>query len=139
MLPAQLLASRSLALARPHRREDVSVTATTDHPVAGEPHGDPELFVAKGHHGATDKQYVMIALILMVITGFEITISYVHVGWVFLPALLIMMTAKFIIVVSFFMHLKFDHKLFSFLFYTGLILAVSVFAAALATFHFFGS
>jgi cytochrome c oxidase subunit 4 len=37
------------------------------------------------------------------------------------------------------MHLKFDHKLFSFLFYTGLILAVSVFAAALATFHFFGS
>jgi cytochrome c oxidase subunit IV len=139
MLPAQFLASRSLALAHSHRREDVPVTATTDHPATEEPHGGQELFVAKGHHGATDKQYVIIAVILMVITAFEITITYVHVGWVFLPALLIMMVAKFIIVVSFFMHLKFDHKLFSFLFYTGLILAVSVFAAALATFHFFGS
>jgi cytochrome c oxidase subunit IV len=115
------------------------MSTTADHTVTEGSDGGHESFVAKGHHGATDKQYVMIALILMVITGFEITISYVHVGWVFLPALLIMMTAKFIIVVSFFMHLKFDHKLFSFLFYTGLILAVSVFAAALATFHFFGS
>ena len=115
------------------------MSTTADHTVTEEPHGGQESFVAKGHHGATDTQYIIIAVILMVITGFEITISYVHVGWVFLPALLIMMTAKFIIVVSFFMHLKFDHKLFSFLFYTGLILAVSVFAAALATFHFFGS
>ena len=115
------------------------MSSTTDHALTEESQAGHESFVAKGHHGATDKQYIMIALILMVITGFEITISYVHAGWVFLPALLIMMTAKFIIVVSFFMHLKFDHKLFSFLFYTGLILAVSVFAAALATFHFFGS
>ena len=50
-----------------------------------------------------------------------------------------MMTAKFLMVVSYFMHLKFDHRLFSFLFYTGLILAVFVYAVALATFHFFGS
>ena len=67
----------------------------------------------------------------------EVTISYVHVGPIFLPALLIMMVAKFVTVVSYFMHLKFDNRLFSFLFYMGLILAVSVFAAALATFHFF--
>jgi cytochrome c oxidase subunit IV len=113
------------------------MSTTTDHPVAEEPHGGPELFIAKGHHGATDKQYVIIAVILAVITAGEVTITYADVGWVLLPALLIMMVAKFLIVVSFFMHLKFDHKLFSFLFYTGLILAVSVFAAALATFHFF--
>ncbi len=67
------------------------------------------------------------------------TLSYVDVGPLFLPALLIMMAAKFIIVVSFFMHLKFDHKLFSFLFYMGLLLAVGVYCTALATFHFFGS
>jgi cytochrome c oxidase subunit 4 len=95
------------------------MSSTADHTWTEEHPEGEETFVVKGHHGATDKQYILIALILMVITGFEITISYVHVGWVFLPALLIMMTAKFIIVVSFFMHLKFDHKLFSFLFYTG--------------------
>jgi cytochrome c oxidase subunit 4 len=110
--------------------------SATEHIAGEERHGD-ELFVTKGHHAATDKQYIIIALILAAVTAMEVTISYVHVGPIFLPALLIMMTAKFIIVVSYFMHLKFDNRLFSYLFYTGLILAVTVFAAALATFHFF--
>jgi cytochrome c oxidase subunit IV len=113
------------------------MSTTEEATVSEEPHGGPELFVAKGHHGASDKQYVLIALLLATITAGEVTISYVDVGWIFLPALLVMMSAKFLIVVSFFMHLKFDHKLFSFLFYTGLGLALFVFIVALATFHFF--
>lgn len=88
-------------------------------------------------HGATDKQYIIIALILAVITAAEVTLSYIDVGPLFLPAMLIMMVAKFIIVVSFFMHLKFDHKLFSFLFYAGLVMALGVYIGALSTFHFF--
>ena len=47
------------------------------------------------------------------------------------------MVAKFLTVVSYFMHLKFDNKLFSALFYTGLFLAVGVYCGALSTFHFF--
>ena len=91
----------------------------------------------EGHHGATDRQYILIALILAVMTAAEVTLSYVDVGPIFLPALLILMVAKFLTVVSFFMHLKFDNKIFSFMFYLGLILAVGVYSAALATFHFF--
>ena len=91
----------------------------------------------EGHHGATDKQYILIALILALITAAEVTLSYIDVGPVFLPALLIMMVAKFIIVVSFFMHLKFDNKIFSFMFYLGLLLAIFVYCVALSTFHFF--
>jgi len=93
----------------------------------------------EGQHGATDKQYIIIALILMVITALEVTLSYLDVGAIFLPAMLTMMAAKFIIVVSFFMHLKFDNKIFSVLFYMGLGLAVFVYVAALTTFHFFVS
>ena len=89
-------------------------------------------------HGATDKQYIVIAVILAVITAGEVTLTYIDVGPIFLPALLIMMTAKFLVVVSYFMHLKFDNKLFSFLFYLGLVLAVGVYVGALATFQFFG-
>lgn len=88
-------------------------------------------------HGATDKQYILIAALLAVITGGEVAASYLDIGPIFIPALLVMMVAKFLIVVSFFMHLKFDHKLFSWLFYAGLLLAVSVYISALATFHFF--
>ena len=93
----------------------------------------------EGHHGATDKQYIIIAAVLAGITALEITLSYVDVGPIFLPALLILMVAKFLTVVSYFMHLKFDNKIFSFLFYLGLVLAVLVYCAALSTFHFFGS
>jgi len=48
-----------------------------------------------------------------------------------------MMAIKFVMVVSYFMHLKFDNKLFSWLFYAGLFLAVGVYVTALSTFHFF--
>ena len=41
------------------------------------------------------------------------------------------MAIKFLTVVSFFMHLKFDNKMFSCLFYSGLFLAVCVYVAAL--------
>ena len=112
--------------------------STETHPVhPGEDLNADEF--GEGQHGATDKQYIVIAVILALITAAEVTLSYIDVGPIFLPALLIMMVAKFIIVVSYFMHLKFDNKIFSFLFYMGLLLAVFVYCAALATFHFFSS
>ena len=88
-------------------------------------------------HGASDKQYVIIALILAVLTAIEVSTYYVDFGPLFMPTLLILMAVKFVIVVSYFMHLKFDNKLFSWLFYSGLILAIAVYVGALATFKFF--
>jgi len=81
--------------------------------------------------------YVRIAVILAAITGLEVATYYVDFGALFLPSLLLMMAVKFVIVVSFFMHLKFDNKLFSWVFYAGLILALTVYGIFLATFHFF--
>ncbi len=54
-----------------------------------------------------------------------------------MPSLLIMMVVKFVMVVSYFMHLKFEHQMFKLLFYTGLGLALFVYFVALATFKFF--
>ena len=88
-------------------------------------------------HGMSNAGYVRIAAILAAITGLELATYYVDLGALFLPALLIMMAVKFIIVVSYFMHLKFDNKLFSWVFYAGLILALIVYSIFLATFHFF--
>ena len=88
-------------------------------------------------HGLTDGGYIKVAVILAVITALEVSTYYVDFGPFFMPSLMIMMVAKFIIVVSYFMHLKFDNKLFSWMFYAGLFLAVGVYVAALGTFHFF--
>jgi cytochrome c oxidase subunit 4 len=92
---------------------------------------------SEAEHGMSTRGYITIALILAAITALEVSTYYVDFGPLFLPSLLIMMVIKFIMVVSYFMHLKFDNKLFSWLFYAGLILAIGVYAAALSTFHFF--
>ncbi len=89
------------------------------------------------HDHPSDGRYIIIALILAVITALEVAASYVELGAFFLPALLGMMAVKFIVVVRVFMHLKFDNRVFSWLFYTGLLLALFVYLAALLTFRFF--
>jgi len=99
------------------------------HPQAG--HDD--------QHHWSDLQYIQLALALAVITALEVALSYTKdsFGAFFLPLLLIMMAIKFFAVVFYFMHLKFDNRLFGLLFYTGLFLAIFVYCVALFTFHFF--
>lgn len=91
------------------------------------------------HHDdhPSDGRYVVIAFMLAVITALEVAASYIDLGWAFLPALLGMMAVKFIVVVRVFMHLKFDNRVFSWLFYTGLMLALFVYLGLLLTFRFF--
>ena len=95
--------------------------------------------VEDGHaHGMTDRGYVGVAAILAVMTAAEVSLTYMGLPRaVFLPLLLILMVAKFVTVVGRFMHLKFDNRIFSWLFYSGLLLAVGVYGVALATFKFF--
>lgn len=88
-------------------------------------------------HGMSDAGYIKIALILAAITALEVSTYYVDFGPLFMPALMAMMVIKFVMVVSYFMHLKFDNKMFSFMFYVGLGLALFVYIVTLATFKFF--
>ena len=97
-----------------------------------DPHG------SHGSHGLTDLGYVQVAVALAIITGMEVYASYADwLGRAFLPILLVLMAVKFFSVVLFFMHLRFDSKIFSALFYAGLFLAVGVYIVALFMFHFF--
>jgi cytochrome c oxidase subunit 4 len=89
---------------------------------------------AGGHsaaHGAhahpTWKQYKWVALILTLITVVEVWIYYIPsfvASKLFVPALLIMSAVKFAIVVLYYMHLKYDARLFRALFTGPLIIAV---------------
>ena len=86
-------------------------------------------------HHVTDRQYVNIAIILGIVTALEVGIYYVKALEDFLvPFLMAFAGVKFVMVVAWFMHLKFDSRLFRRLFVTGIILAVIVFAVALTTF-----
>jgi cytochrome c oxidase subunit IV len=91
------------------------------------------------HVDHPDSYYVKVAAILAAITAIEVALSYSHIGKLFLPALLSLMAIKFVMVVLLFMHLRFDSKWFNMAFWTGLILAILVYVAALTTFKFWQS
>ena len=92
-------------------------------------------------HGLSDLGYVKIAIALAVVTAIEVALSYTQdqLGALFLPLLLILMGVKFFSVVLYFMHLKFDNRLFSLMFYIGMVLAVGCYCVALASMHFFSA
>jgi cytochrome c oxidase subunit 4 len=108
-----------------------TTTATEDVHPAGEAHA---------HDHPTDFSYVKIALLLAAITALEVgSYFYKDATTTFLViTLLPMMTAKFLIVTGYFMHLKYDNKLFRRVFFFGLILATVVFLIMLSTFAFWG-
>ena len=86
------------------------------------------------HEHPTWKQYRWVALILTVITALEVWAYYIPslvASPFFVPLLLIMSAVKFIIVVMFYMHLKYDHRLFKALFTGPLIIAISTLIALL--------
>ena len=79
------------------------------------------------HEHPTWKQYKWVALILTLITIVEVWVYYIPAfvaSPLFVPSLLIMSAVKFAIVVMFYMHLKYDHKLFRVLFTGPLIIAI---------------
>src|SRR4029079_18696277 len=92
-------------------------------------HTNPEIDVhAMGemHEHPTWKEYKWVALILTLITVVEVWIYYTPFtqSKLFVPTLLIMSAVKFAIVVLFYMHLKYDARLFRALFTGPLIIAV---------------
>ncbi len=81
----------------------------------------------------SDKQYVMIGLILGVLTLIEVGLYYVDIGTFNNTSLILLAVAKFAIVAMFFMHLRFDRPILRRLFVTGIILAIAVYMAYLTT------
>jgi len=102
-----------------------------------EGHGDAAAHIPGAHKSALF--YVRIALILAVLTAIETSTYWIDFSGFNTVLLIVLMIIKFIMVVSFFMHLRFDNPLFSWLFYAGLILAIGVYLTALATFQFFAT
>ncbi len=81
-------------------------------------------------------RYVQIAVILGFLTALEVSTYYVDFGALGLPLLIVLMIIKFVMVASWFMHLRFDSKVYTRMLYTGLILAVVLYALTLVAFAF---
>jgi cytochrome c oxidase subunit IV len=105
------------------------------HPAApAAPHGAPpagtdgdHAAMGEVHEHPTWSTYWKVALVLTLITIVEVWVYYIPAfvaSRAFVPTLLIMSAVKFAVVVLFYMHLRYDHRLFRALFTGPLIIAV---------------
>jgi cytochrome c oxidase subunit IV len=102
--------------------EHVPANPPTDSHAAAHGHEPAE------HPHPTWSTYWKVALVLTVITIIEVWAYYIPqfvASRAFVPSLLIMSAAKFVIVVMFYMHLKYDHRLFRLLFTGPFIIAIA--------------
>jgi cytochrome c oxidase subunit 4 len=86
------------------------------------------------------KEYIRIAIILGVITGIEVAIYYidwVHEHGMLIPLLFFFAAVKFSLVVLWFMHLKFDDRMYARFFIMGLAGATTLFLIVLLIFRTF--
>lgn len=91
---------------------------------------------AGSDHHPTPRDYVHIAIILAVLTALEVSTYFVDFGAIGVPLLVLLMIIKFLLVAGWFMHLRFDTKVYGRFMYGGLILAVAIYALTLVLFAF---
>lgn len=86
-----------------------------------------------GHH-PTPKDYVQVFFVLFVLTAMEVAASFIDVGPLFLPLLLVLMAIKFVLVAGWFMHLKYDIATYTQFMVGGLLLAMVLYGVVLLVF-----
>jgi cytochrome c oxidase subunit 4 len=79
--------------------------------------------------------FVTIAMVLAVITGLELVTVYLPwVRWFLFTILVVLSTVKFMFVIFYFMHLRWDRAFCTILFFIGLVLAAGTMWALLQLF-----
>ena len=83
--------------------------------------------------------YIAVAIILTILTAFEIGVFYApFLQAILVPLLIILAILKFILVAAFYMHLHFDSRVFSGLFLFPLTLAALIVISLMLLFYYLG-
>ena len=103
--------------------------SSPSHAAAGHGHDD------HAHDSSKFQIYVQIAMLLAVITGIEIVCVYLPFAkWILVTTLVVLSTVKFMFVIFYFMHLRWDKPFCTILFFIGLVLAAGTMWGLLALF-----
>ena len=113
--------------ARHDAKHDPAAHVGHAHAAPGAHGTESEQAHAHDHHPGW-KTYVGIGVLLMAITALEVSAYYIP-AWetskIYVHSMLILSAIKFVIVVMFYMHLKYDHRLFRALFTGPFIIAAT--------------
>jgi cytochrome c oxidase subunit 4 len=124
------------------------VVETLEHPIraleerlpAGFTTPAPGLLPGEERPHPSPVQYVLIAVVLVVVTAVEVALSYMEgdvANWLIVSLLMIMAIVKFVLVVSWYMHLRTDRPIFRRFFVMGLVAAIVLYAIVLSSLHVF--
>ena len=105
----------------------------------GAPPRRPPPSVTHDSHGAhaSVRFYWMIGIVLAIITAVEVAVFYIPaLEVVLVPVLLVLSAAKFVLVVMFFMHLRFDSLVLTGVFLAGLVLAAFLVVSLVVLYHY---
>ena len=90
---------------------------------------------AHEQHHPSPRRYVVIGVTLGLITAIEVGLFYVEATAALIVWLLLLSSlAKFLLVVGFFMHLRFDDRRFALLFFFPMLVMVTLVVALMAMF-----
>ncbi len=111
-------------------------THAADHETVS--HGAADVHASDEHAHPTELFYLKVASVLFLVTAVEVGLYYTDLAKLALVLPLLALAAvKFALVAMFFMHLKFDSRLFRRFFVVGIALALTVYVVVLLTFHVF--
>lgn len=103
----------------------------------GKPVASTPIQAHNEHEHPTLQAYVRIAIILAIITGVEVAIYYIPAfQGVLVPLLVALSAIKFVMVLGYFMHLKFDDHMLAGIFAFALVISIIVFVGLWAITHF---
>ena len=109
-------------------------------PEDGRPFGDGivpikkiwDYITAANYHHGTPFFYVVVGVILSIITIVEVwAFNWLFLGGLLVPLMLVLSLGKFVLVVGFFMHLKFDRKYYAWIFTACMVIGIGIFVALL--------
>lgn len=92
---------------------------------------------ATAHHHPSEFTYIKVAIVLSIITIIEVAIWYIEsVESLLVPALIVLSVMKFVLVVGYFMHLKFDDRFLGWTFGAALIVSLAVYIGLWLMHHY---
>ena len=99
------------------------------------PGGESSVEHAHAHPGAIT--YIKVAAILAILTITEVAVYYIPALLpVITPIMIVLSIGKFVLVVAFYMHLKFDSRLFTGIFAWGMFVAIAIVLAMIALYAY---
>lgn len=100
--------------------------------------------MAEEHAHPSDRTYLKIGTMLFILTALEVALYFAEdmfeSEWslyILIGALIILSTFKFILVVSYYMHLKWDDRIFTWFFVAGLSTAAGIILAMMAMYRYY--